>query len=125
MAINEVGHDSASSLPVWYRKKTHRLDFKRTQCKTSNGENISFSVRFLFLFLAKTPTEIPSLKMQTVFFLFCRRRRRVELSRFRSTALTYTSLFCTGKMADACLVCINKRHQAVESPSYVHRSFAN
>ena len=32
----------------------------------------------------------------------------VELSRLRSTALI-TSLFCTRKMADACLVCLYKQ----------------
>ena len=43
---------------------------------------------------------------------------------FRSKALI-TSLFCTRKMADACRVCCIKRHQAVESPSHVHRSSVN
>ena len=49
----------------------------------------------------------------------------VELWRLRSTALIM-SLFRTRKMADACLVCLyNKRHQAVESPSHVHRFSVN
>ena len=47
----------------------------------------------------------------------------VELSRLRTTAII-TSLFCTRQMADgAWFVCINRRHQAVESPSHVHRFF--
>ena len=46
----------------------------------------------------------PSLKMHS-FFLFFLFFEEVEFLRLRSTALN-TLLFCTHKMADACLVCL-------------------
>ena len=57
--------------------------------------------------------EAPSLKMQTVYLIFyfifvvvvVVVAVGVELSRLRSTALIM-SLFCTCKMADACLLCL-------------------
>ena len=57
-----------------------------------------------------------------LFFIFF--NFRIKLSRLRSTVLI-TPLICTRKMVDACLVCLYKRHNAVESPSHVHRSSAN
>ena len=43
-------------------------------------------------------------------FVCCYFVFRVELSRLRSTVLI-TSLFCTRKMADACLVCLYKQEE--------------
>ena len=49
----------------------------------------------------------------------------VELSRLRSTALIRHCFVQAKWPTLAWFVFINKRHQAVESPSYVHRSSAN
>ena len=70
---------------------------------------------------------VPSLKMQMCFFCrsFCRRRRRrrtFEIAQYGPLR----HCFVQAKWPTlARFVCINKRHQAVESPSYVHRSSAN
>ena len=49
----------------------------------------------------------------------------VELSRLRSTALIRHCFVQAKWPTLAWFVCINKRHQAVESPSHVHRNSAN
>ena len=52
------------------------------------------------------------------FFFFRRQRTTFEIAQYGP----HTSLFCTGKMADACQDWLYKREK---SPSYVHRSSAN
>ena len=58
------------------------------------------------LHLSYSGREAPSLKIGSVcLFVFVVVVVGVERSRLRSAALI-TSLFCTGKMVDACLVCL-------------------
>ena len=62
----------------------------------------------------------PSHKMQMFFLFFCRRQRRTfEIAQYGP----HTSQFCTGKMADACPVCLYKEETSSRGITFICAPF--